>query len=88
MNAIKDLRAKQDTNNQLKLDKLQPLMEVDKKEQNPYHPYNNQFHKESSERKMKKLDEQKNLTLNSKEEAKKMFEMHERIAKNYPNGNE
>ena len=50
--------------------------------------YNNQFHKESSERCMKKLEEQKKLKLNSKEEAKKMFEMHARIAKKYQNGNE
>jgi hypothetical protein len=52
------------------------------KDKNPYYPYNNQFHKESEERKLKKLEEQTNLKLNSKEEAKKMFEMHERIAKN------
>jgi len=57
-------------------------------EENPYYPYLNKFHKESEERKMKKLEEQKNLKLNSKEEVKKMFEMHKRIAKKYPNGNE
>lgn len=53
---------------------------------NPYHPYLNQFHKESSERKMKELEEQKKLKLNSKEEVKKHLEMHERIARKYPNG--
>jgi len=72
------------TNDQLQAQKLQLLMEADKEEQNPYHPYFNQFHKESTERKLKELDEQKNLKLNSQEEAKKMFEMHERIARKYP----
>lgn len=75
-------------NDQLQAHKLQLLMEADKEEQNPYHPYFNQFHKESTERKMKELEGQKKLKLNSKEEVKKMFEMHERIAKKYPNGNE
>ena len=46
-----------------------------KEEGNPFYPYMNQFHNESSERKTKKLEEQKNLELNSKEEVKKMFEM-------------
>jgi len=50
-------------------------------EENPYYPYLNKFHKESEERKMKELK------LNSKEQVKKMFEMHERIAKKYPNDN-
>ena len=38
-------------------------------------PYNNQFHKESEERKLKILDEQKNLKLNSKEEAENYKEL-------------
>jgi hypothetical protein len=49
--------------------------------------YINQFHKDSEERKLKKLEELNKLKLNSKEEVKKHFEMHERIAKKYPNGN-
>jgi len=42
VNAIKDLRAKQDTNDMLQQHKLQLLMEADKKEQNLFHPYNYQ----------------------------------------------
>lgn len=52
---------------------------------NPYHPYLNQFHKESTERCFKELEEQKKLPLNSKEEVQKHLEMHKRIAENYPN---
>ena len=72
------------TNDQLQAHKLQFLMEADKEEQNPYHPYLNQFHKESTERKLKELEEQKKLSLNTTEEAKKIKEMHERIARKYP----
>ena len=55
------------------------------KDKNPYFPYNNQFHKESTEKKFKELEEQKSLKLNSKEEVQKIREMHERIAKNSQN---
>jgi len=47
--------------------------------------YSIQAHKNSTERNLKELEEQKSLKLNSKEEAKKMFAMRERIAKKYPN---
>jgi hypothetical protein len=53
---------------------------------NPYHPYLNKFHKETSEQKMKEIEEQKQLQLNSKDEVKKHLEMHKRIAQKYPNG--
>ncbi len=42
--------------------------------------YLNEYHKKSTERCMKELEEQKKLKLNSHIEAKKMFEMHKRIA--------
>ncbi len=45
--------------------------------------YLNKFHKEATEKCLKELEEQKKLKLNSNEEAKKHFEMHARIAKNY-----
>jgi len=43
--------------------------------------YLNQFHKESTERKMKKLAGQKPIS--AKEAAKQSFEMHERIKAKY-----
>lgn len=48
--------------------------------------YLNQYHKEATEKCFKELEEQKKLKLNSQEEAKKLFEMHARIATNYPKG--
>jgi len=41
--------------------------------------YLNQFHKESSDRKIQKLKEQKGSPLNAEEEARKHFEMHKRF---------
>jgi len=55
---------------------------------NPYQPYLNRFHKESTEKKLKELEDMKKLKLNSKEEAQKHFEMHRRIQEKYQNGNE
>lgn len=43
--------------------------------------YLNQFHKDSVEKKMRKLAQQKTLSLNPEEEAKRHFEMHKRLAK-------
>ncbi len=48
--------------------------------------YLNQYHKESTEKCLKELEEQKKLKLNSHEEAKKHFEMQARIDKKYPTG--
>lgn len=46
--------------------------------------YLNQFHKESQERCMKKIQAQKNSPLNAKEESKKHFEMHKKLKELYP----
>ena len=70
-------------NDQLQIHKLQLLMEADKEVQEET-KYLNQYHKESTERKLKKLEEQKKLSLNSIDEAKKIKEMHERIKKLNP----
>lgn len=43
--------------------------------------YINQFHKESTERKLQELNEQKKLLQNANEEARKYFEMHKRLQK-------
>ncbi|KAF0129156.1 MAG: hypothetical protein FD155_2645 [Bacteroidetes bacterium] len=43
--------------------------------------YLNEYHKESVERKMEKIKQQKKLVLNAEEEAKRHFEMHKRLAK-------
>ncbi len=74
--------------NQIRTENNQPTVEAELKEltktkdqapttqqANPFYPYNNQFHKESEERKLKKLNEQKNLKLNSKEEAENYKEL-------------
>lgn len=58
-----------------------------KAEENPYHPYLNQFHKESTERKLAELEEQRKSPLNAQEEVKKHFEMHKRLAETYPEDN-
>lgn len=49
--------------------------------------YLNPFHKESSERKMKRIAERKKLSLKADEEAKKHFEMHKKLAELYPSAN-
>lgn len=56
-----------------------------KEEENPFYPYLNQAHKDWVEKATKELEEQDKLQLNSKEEVKKHLEMHERIARKYPN---
>lgn len=48
--------------------------------------YLNQFHKESAERKMKKVEEWQKNPVPASEACKQQFEMHERIAKDYPTG--
>jgi hypothetical protein len=46
--------------------------------------YLNQFHKESAERKMKKVEEWQKNPVPASEACKQQFEMHERIAKDNP----
>ncbi len=49
--------------------------------------YFNEFHKESTIRCLKEIEEQKKMPLNAKEEAKRLFAMHKRIALQYPTNN-
>jgi len=46
--------------------------------------YLNQYHKDSVEKKLKKIEQKKHLTINAEEEAKRHFEMHKRLAAKYP----
>ena len=50
--------------------------------------YFNQFHKESEERKLKKIEEWKRQPLDYKIELKRQQEMHKRLAELYPEQNE
>ena len=49
--------------------------------------YLNDFHKESAERKMKKVENWQKNPVPASEACKQQFEMHERIAKDYPRDN-
>ena len=46
--------------------------------------YLNRFHKESTERCLKKVAASKSLQLNCEEESRRAKEMHKRISKLYP----
>ena len=46
--------------------------------------YLNKYHEETTKRKIKAIQESKKLPMDVAEEVKKQFEMHKRIAKNYP----
>ena len=47
--------------------------------------YLNQFHKESTERKLRKIQEWRKQPLNYERELKRQQEMHKRLAELYPN---
>jgi len=47
--------------------------------------YLNQFHKDSTLKCLKEIEEQKKLPLNAEEESKKHFEMHKKLKELYPN---
>jgi hypothetical protein len=49
--------------------------------------YLNQFHKESEERKAKKVKEWLKNPIPASEASKKQFEIHKEIARTYPNRN-
>lgn len=51
---------------------------------NPYHPYLNKFHKESTERSLKTQEELRKSPISYEDALKQQEEMHERIQKNYP----
>lgn len=46
--------------------------------------YLNQFHKEAVERKMQTIKDSKKLPMDPEKEARRHFEMHARIKRNYP----
>ncbi len=50
----------------------------------PAMEYRNQFHKESTERKLKQIEEWKKSPPPSKESARKQFEMHKHLTETYP----
>lgn len=49
--------------------------------------YLNQFHKESEERKLRKIQEWRKQPLNYERELKRQQEMHKRLAELYPEDN-